>query len=250
VNTSPKVYGDGHSRGAAGPVSALDRPPVRRTIVAAKVPDVADGVTEPIGADAPDWCPWLVIEDDGGATLIAFPGAGGALAVPVKTGQAVWIGDGSCGIGYSGVAPTRDVILFMGSHNDALIATAGRKDMPITGTIAVLPSTTEQQFTELVTTPNADPDPVATLVPFSAAGVALYLQSAPTGVNSADITVPFVNDDRSVIIVADSEANALAGIGVAVLPGGTVDWIGECWICEFLADPDVTDSFMLVRVTS
>lgn len=105
-------------------VSPYDRPPVPQVLAASRIPADSPDLRERVNF-AP-WCGWVYVTDDGGGTLIIYPSLGGGIPQPARTGDVVWIGNGSCEIAYV-TAPTLPVMLMGCTSVDAMLfASQGR----------------------------------------------------------------------------------------------------------------------------
>lgn len=183
----------------------------------------------PVNLVFEDHCEFVYVADTGGAdALLIYPGRGADAAQTVKGGSVVWIGDGSCSVGYSGNAPTRPVLL-IGCNAVTALVFASQNDNGTDSPSAGAAQDTSGVFetpcvhTGLVYT--------ATQVPGSVAGRKQLIQSAPSGGAGAGLP-PSDNFADSVLCVAATKAQAETGAGIYVTPGGTQPFTGVCWVCE------------------
>lgn len=193
-------FWDGQPRndhGLSAPlVSPYDRPPVPQVLAASRIPLDSPDLRERVNF-AP-WCGWVYVTDDGGGTLIIYPSLGGGLAQPARTGDVVWIGNGSCEIAYV-TAPTLPVKLMGCTNVDAtLFASQGRSGSSGGGTSGARSSLLISGDTKGVVLPV-----VNTYVP-------------PTGAVSVSVTKSPLESDS----VTPSAETIRVGIGAGSIAGG------------------------------
>jgi hypothetical protein len=239
---------DGKLRGFRRPddaVAASDRAPQYYDLNAADVPALgaAGKVFKP-----QNWARWLLIEDDGGAPLLIETQDGKKHVAP--TNKFVFLPTGYFRVSDNGVAPTTIVKFSCLSQDDALVVAPSVAAMAAGGSTAAAQNVWTHVSTPAVD--DSDPPPIfaATLIPGSAPGVRMTIQSYVPELAAG--FPPISNDPDSLICVADSEANAEAGIGTLLTPGGTTDVEGEIWICEvqYVDDSQATESHVSVQVIS
>ncbi len=226
--------------------SPYDRAPQGVTLAPAQVPNVGAAGTEPARRPMATWCAWAYCADDGGGSIIVYPGLSGGTPTLIVAGGIVWIGDGQISVGYDGTAPTRPVKFIGCTSSDALVLVTSKPNVP-GGTSAPSAGTTTD--TSLATANHGIP--TDTRHPAAIGGTSAGSRPALVQV-LPDTGGGGPNDPAAVVCFASSLADAGAGVGIYTTPGGDFQWGGgPLFGCELIADNVVAlPETVIVVVTS